>query len=111
MWALHGLLGSAAFPAGLVRPAPLHAGAEGAQLAVEVLGGFRQNHGGVQAGVPDAAEAQRNLLHQVVDRVTLHVEGLVRVEVHTLLRDGEDAQAGAAQAGDGHQVMGPHGVT
>lgn len=89
----------------------LHARAEGLQLMVEVLGGFRQNQGGVQAGVPDAAETQWNLLHQVVHRVALHVHRLVRVEVDARLRDGQDAKAGASQPRDGHQVMGPYSVT
>lgn len=89
----------------------LHPHAEGLQLAVEVLGGLGQNPAGVQAGVPDTAEAQGDLLHQVVDRVSLHVQGLVRVEVDALLGDGQDAEAGAAESGDGHQVVGPHSVT
>lgn len=89
----------------------LHAHAEGVELAVEVLGGFRQHHGGIQARVPDTAEAQRHLLDQVVDWVTLHVHRLVRVEVDALLRHGQDTETGASQPRDGHQVMGPHSVT
>lgn len=81
------------------------------QLAVEVLGGLRQNPAGVQARVPDTTQAQRNLLHQVMDRVSLHVQGLVRIEVDALFRDGEDTKAGAAESRDRHQVMGPHSVT
>ena len=89
----------------------LHAHAEGVQLAVEVLGGFGQDQAGIQAGVPDAAEAQGNLLDQVMDRVALHAHRLVRIEVDALLRDGQDAKTGTPQARDGHQVMGPHSVT
>lgn len=95
---------------GVGRPC-LHAHAEGVQLAVEVLGGFGQNQAGIQAGVPDATQAQRHLLDQVVDRVALHAHGLVRVEVDALLGHGQDAEVGASQPGDGHQVVRPHGVT
>lgn len=86
----------------------LHAHAEGVQLAVEVLGGFGQIQAG---GVPPAAEAQRDLLHQVVERIALHAHVLVRVEVDALLGDGQDTKAGAPQSRDGHQVMGPNSVT
>lgn len=78
---------------------------------MEVLGGLGQNQAGVQARVPDAAEAQGHLLDQVVDRVALHAHRLVRVEVDALLGDGQDAEAGAPQAGDGHQIVGPDSVT
>lgn len=81
------------------------------QLAVEVLGRFGQNQAGIQARVPHTAEAQRNLLDQVMDRVTLHAHGLVRIEVDALLGDGQDAKTGASQPRDGHQVMGPYSVT
>lgn len=83
----------------------LHAHAEGVQLAVEVLGGLRQNQAGIQARVPHTAEAQRNLLDQVMDRVALHAHGLVRIKVDALLRNGQDAETGASQPRDGHQVM------
>lgn len=89
----------------------LHAHAEGVQLAVEVLGGLGQNQARVPAGVPGAAQAQRDLLDQVVERVALHADRLVRVKVDALLRHGQDAQAGASQPGDGHQVVGPDDVT
>ena len=79
-------------------------------LTVEVLRGLRQHQAGVQAGVPDAAQPQRHLLHQVVDWVPLHVRPLVGVEVDALLGHGQDTQAGAPQTGDGHQVVGPDGV-
>lgn len=78
---------------------------------VEVLGGFRQNQAGVQAGVPDPAEAQRDLFDQVEQRVALHAHGLVRIEFDALFRDGQDAKARASQSRDGHQIMGPYGVT
>lgn len=81
------------------------------QLAVEVLGGLGQNQAGIQAGVPDAAEAQRNLLHQIVHRVALNAHRLVGIEVDALLGDGEGTEAGAPQPGDGHQIMGPNSVT
>lgn len=89
----------------------LHAHAEGLQLVVEVLGGFWQNQAGVQAGVPDTAEAQRDLFDQVEQRVTLHAHRLVRIEFDALFRDGQDAKARASQSWDGHQIMGPYGVT
>lgn len=92
-------------------PSCLHPHAEGVQLAVEVLGGLGQNSAGVQARVPDTTQTQRNLLHQVMDRVSLHVQGLVRIEVDALFRDGQDTKAGAAESRDRHQVMGPHSVT
>lgn len=78
---------------------------------MEVLGGFGQKHAGIQARLPDTAEAQRNLLHQVVDWVALYAHRLVWIKVDALLRDGQDTEAGASQSGDGHQVMGPHSVT
>ncbi len=89
----------------------LHASAEGVQLAVEVLGGFGQNQAGIHARVPATAKAPRNLLDQVLDRVALHAHRLVWVEVDALLGDGQDAKTGTPQSRDGHQVMGPHGVT
>lgn len=94
-----------------ISPPCLHAHAEGVQLAVEVLGGFRQNQAGIQTRVPDTAEAQWNLLDQVMDWVAFHEHRLVRIEVDALLRDGQDTKAGASQPRDGHQVMGPHSVT
>lgn len=78
---------------------------------MEVLGGFGQNQAGIQAGVPDAAEAQRDLLDQVVHRVALHAHRLVWIEVDALLGNGQDAETGASQPRDGHQVMGPHSIT
>lgn len=89
----------------------LHAHAEGLQLTVEVLGRFWQNQAGVQAGVPDTAEAQWNLLDQVMHRVALHAHRLVRIKVDALLRDGQDTKTGASQPRDGHQIMGPYSVT
>ena len=91
-------------------PPELHARAEGVHLPVEVLCGLRQHQVGVQAGMPDAAQAQGHLLHQVVNWVPLHVRPLVGVEVDALLGHGQDAQAGAPQPRDGHQVVGPDGV-
>lgn len=93
-----------------VFPSCLHAHAEGVQLAVEVLGRFRQNQVGIQAWVPDATQAQGNLLDQVVDRVALHVHRLVRVKVDALLGHSQDTETGASEPRDGHQVMGPHCV-
>lgn len=89
----------------------LHAHAEGVQLAVEVLGGFRQNQAGIQDRVPDTAEAQRYLLDQIMDRVALHAHRLVWIEVDALLGDSQDTKTGASQPRDGHQVMGPYSVT
>lgn len=89
----------------------LHAHAEGVQLTVEVLGWFGQNQTGIQARVPDPAEAQWHLLDQVVDWVALHAHRLVWVKVDALLRHGQDTETGASQPRDGHQVMGPHSVT
>lgn len=93
-----------AFPA-------LHAHAEGMQFTVEVLGGFGQNQAGIQTRVPDAAEAQRNLLDEVVDRVAFHANRLVWVEVNALLRDSHDTETGTSQSRDSNQVVGPHSVT
>ena len=89
----------------------LHAHAEGVQLAVEVLGGFRQNQAGIQARVPDTTEAQWHLLDQVVNWVALHAHWLVWVEVDALLRDSQDTKTWATQPRDGHQVMWPYSVT
>lgn len=89
----------------------LHAHAEGVQLMVEVLGGFWQNLVGVQAGVPDTAEAQRDLFDQVEQRVALHAHRLVRIIFHAFFGDGQDAEARASQSRDGHQIMGPYDVT
>lgn len=89
----------------------LHARAEGVQLMVEVLGGLWQNLVGVQAGVPDTAEAQRDLLDQVEQRVALHAHRLVRIILDALFGDGQDAEARASQSRDGHQIMGPYDVT
>ena len=75
------------------------------------MGGFGQNQAGIQARVPDTGEAQRNLLDQVMDRVAIHAHCLVRIKVDALLRDGQDAKVGATQPRDGHQIMGPNGVT
>lgn len=61
--------------------------------------------------MPDTAEAQRDLFDQVEQRVALHAQGLVRIEFDALFGDGQDAKAGAAQSRDGHQIMGPYGVT
>ena len=81
------------------------------QLAVEVLGGFGQDQARIQARVPDTAEAQRDLLDQVMDRVAFHADWLVWVKVDALFRHGEDAKTGASQPRDGYQVVGPDGVT
>lgn len=89
----------------------LHALAEGVQLVVEVLGGLGHNQTGIQARVPDATEAQWNLLDQIVDRVALHAHRLVGVKVDALLRHRQDAKIGTSKPRDGHQVMGPHSVT
>lgn len=78
---------------------------------VEVQGGLHQDQRRVQAGLPHAAEAQRNLLDQVMQGVALDVHGQHGVEVDAGLGDGQLAEAGAPQAGDGHQVMGPYDVT
>lgn len=78
---------------------------------MEVLGGFGQNQAGIQARVPDTAEAQWNLLYQVMYRVALHAHRLVWIKVDALLRDGQDAKTRASQPRDGHQVMGPYSVT
>lgn len=89
----------------------LHACAEGLHLVVEMQGGFHQNQRRVQAGLPHTAETQRNLLHQVMQRVALDVHRQDRVEVDARLRDGQLAETGAPQPGNGHQVMGPYDVT
>lgn len=78
---------------------------------MEVLRGFRQNQAGIQAGVPDAAEAQRDLLDQVVHWVALHAHRLVWIKVDALLRDSQDTETGASQPRDRHQVMGPDSIT
>lgn len=70
----------------------LHAPAEGVQLVLEVLGRFTQNQAGIEARVPDAAEAQRNLLDQVLDRVALHTHRLVWVKVDALFGDSQDTK-------------------
>ena len=77
-------------------PPCLHAHAESLQLTVELLGGFGQNQARIQARVPDAAEAQRDLLDQVVDRVAFQAHRLVGVKVDALLRDGQDAKTGTS---------------
>lgn len=89
----------------------LNAHTEGIQLMMEMLGGFGQNHTGIQARVPDTAKAQRNLFDQVMYRVSLCVQGLIWVKVEALLRDGQDTKTGTSQSRDSHQVMGPDSVT
>lgn len=59
----------------------LHARAKGLRLIVELQVGLYQNQRRVQAGLPHAAQAQRNLLYQVVQGVTLDVHGQEGVEV------------------------------
>lgn len=78
---------------------------------VELQTGLDQNQGSVQAGLPHAAETQRNLLHQVMQGVALDVHGEKGIEVDARLRDGQLAEARAPESGDGHQVMGPNDVT
>lgn len=89
----------------------LHARAEGLHLVVELQGGLCQNQPRVKAGLPHAAETQRDLLHQVMQRVALDVHGQEGVEVDARLRDGQFAETRASESGDGHQVMGPYDVT
>lgn len=61
--------------------------------------------------MPDAAQAQGDLLDQVEQRVALHAHRLVWIEFDALLGDGEVAKVGASQSRDGHQIMGPYDVT
>lgn len=89
----------------------LHASAEALHLAVEVLSGLVQDDAVVYRGMPSAVQAQGHLLHQIVDGVTFDVHRLIWVEVDAFFGNLQDFEVGATQARNGHEVVGPHGVS